>query len=86
MPVKNFELLKLSCCGERVVSAEVAGHGGVYCERNTERNTKELKEWKYASTETAAFLVFGGFAFLAATDCRYLDYDSNPAKMDGWNT
>jgi len=30
----------------------------------------ELKQWKYASTETAA-----------ATDCRYLDYDSNPARI-----
>ena len=27
-----------------VVSAEVAGHGGVYCERNTERNTKKYPE------------------------------------------
>ena len=26
------------------VSAEVAGHGGVYCERNTERNTKKHPE------------------------------------------
>ena len=26
------------------ISAEVAGHGGVYCERNTERNTKKHTE------------------------------------------
>ena len=26
------------------ISAEVAGHGGVYCERNTERNTKKHPE------------------------------------------
>ena len=43
---------------------------GTGCELTTSQNTlynEELKQWKYASTETAA-----------ATDCRYLDYD--PAR------